>query len=121
MDLLFKWCPARCRAPRRERDQKGINMELIKHYAKEVVKNKDGHKYWEASNSQLAGYVYDEVKQSVPEAKYYNFEGLQIITTNDKQEHSLLSTLEVMEDLCNERIIQIHRLRDQIYGGATDV
>ena len=33
----------------------------------------------------------------------------------------MLSTLEVMEDLCNERIIQIHRLRDQIYGGATDV
>lgn len=96
-------------------------MELIKHYAKEVVKNKDGHKYWEASNSQLAGYVYDEVKQSVPEAKNYNFEGLQIITTNDKQEQSLLSTLEVMEDLCNERIIKIHRLRDQIYGGATDV
>ena len=85
-------------------------MEMIKYCAKEVVKNKDGHKYWEASNSQLAGYVYDEVKQSVPEAKYYNFEGLQIITTN-----------EVMEDLCNERIIQIHRLRDQIYGGATDV
>ena len=43
---------------------------MIKYYAKEVVKNKDGHKYWEASNSQLAGYVYDEVKQSVPEAKY---------------------------------------------------
>nr|DAS74864.1 MAG TPA: hypothetical protein [Caudoviricetes sp.] len=117
---LFR-CPGRFRAPRRERDRKGINMEMIKYYAKEVVKNKDGHKYWEASNSQLAGYVYDEVKQSVPEAKYYNFEGLQIITTNDKQEHSLLSTLEVMEDLCNERIIQIHRLRDQIYGGATDV
>lgn len=96
-------------------------MELIKHYAKEVVKNKDGHKYWEASNAQLAGCVYEEVKQSVPEAKYYNFEGLQIITTNDKQEQSLLSTLEMMEDLCNERIIQIHRLRDQIYGGDTDV
>ena len=93
-------------------------MKMIKYCAKEIVKNKDGHKYWEASNSQLAGYVYDEVKQSVPEAKYYNFEGLQIITTNDKQEQSLLSTLE---DLCNKRIIHIHRLRDQIYGGATDV
>ena len=57
----------------------------------------------------------------MPEAKYYSFDGLQIITTNDKQEQSLLSTLEVMEDLCNERIIQIHRLRDQIYGGDADV
>lgn len=96
-------------------------MRDISYFVSEVLRYKDGHEYWEACNLQLATQVYDEVKQSVPEAKYYNFEGLQIITTNDKQEQSLLSTLEVMEDLCNERIIQIHRLRDQIYGGATDV
>lgn len=96
-------------------------MEMIKYCAKEVVKNKDGHKYWEASNSQLATQVYEEVKKSVPEAKYYNFEGLQIITTNDKQRKSLLSTMELMEDLCNSRLAAIQKLRKQIYGGDADV
>ena len=63
----------------------------------------------------------EEVKQSVPEAKYYNFEGLQIITTNDRQEQSLLSAMELMEDLCNSRLIAIQKLRKQICGGVTDV
>ena len=63
----------------------------------------------------------EEVKKSVPEAKYYNFEGLQIITTNDKQRKSLLSTIELMEDLCNSRLAAIQKLRKQIYGGNADV
>ena len=91
------------------------------HFVSDVLRNKDGNEYWEACNLQLAEYVYEEVKQSVPEAKYYNFEGLQIITTNDRQEQSLLSTVELMEDLCNSRLIAIQKLRKQIYGGVTDV
>mgnify|MGYP000797754106 CR=1 FL=1 len=72
-------------------------MRDISYFVTEVLRYKDGHEYWEACNLQLATQVYEEVKKSVPEAKYYNFEGLQIITTNDKQRKSLLSTMELME------------------------
>ena len=96
-------------------------MKDISYCVTEVLRYKDGHEYWEACNLQLATQVYEEVKKSVPEAKYYNFEGLQIITANDKQRKSLLSTLELMEDLCNSRLAAIQKLRKQIYGGDADV
>ncbi len=92
-----------------------------KYFVNEILKNKDGHKYWEACNLQLAKEVYAEVKKSVPEAKCYTFENLQIITTNEKQEETLLSTLEILEDLCNNRLCKIEKLRDEIYGGDADV
>lgn len=96
-------------------------MRDIRYFVSEVLRYKDGHEYWEACNLQLATQVYEEVKKSVPEAKYYNFEGLQIITTNEKQRKSLLSTMELMEDLCNSRLATIQKLRKQIYGGDADV
>lgn len=96
-------------------------MRDISYFVSEVLRYKDGHEYWEACNLQLATQVYEEVKKSVPEAKYYNFEGLQIITTNDKQRKSLLSTMELVEDLCNSRLAAIQKLRKQIYGGDADV
>lgn len=96
-------------------------MKDISYFVSEVLRYKDSHEYWEVCNLQLATQVYEAVKQSVPEAKYYNFDGLQIITTNDKQRKSLLSTMELLEDLCNSRLIAIQKLRKQIYGGDTDV
>lgn len=96
-------------------------MKDISYFVTEALRYKDSHEYWEACNLQLATQVYEEVKKSVPEAKYYNFEGLQIITTNDKQRKSLLSTMELMEDLCNSRLAAIQKLRKQIYGGDADV
>ena len=88
------------------------------HFVGEVIDGKNGNIYWSASNQKLSERVYERVKEMIPKAKYYEFEGLQFITVNDKQEDTLLKFLENLSDMYELKISEINAVRDQILEGS---
>lgn len=84
------------------------------HFVEEVINGKSGSAYWSACNQQLAEQVYESVKEMIPKAKYYEFEGLQFITVNDEQEDTLLKFLENLSDMYELKIRAITAMRKQI-------
>lgn len=84
------------------------------HFVKEVMRQKNKSGYWSACNQKLAEQVYERVKQMIPEAKYYEFDGIQFITTNPKQEKTLLKFFENLQDLHERKLCEIKKMVDQI-------
>lgn len=84
------------------------------HFVKEVIQNRNKSTYWSACNKELAEQVYERVKEMIPEAKYYEFDGIQFITTNHKQEKTLLRFFENLQDLHERKICKIKDMMCQI-------
>lgn len=91
------------------------------YYIKEILKGRRSKSYWSASNKRLAQYVFREIKEQIPEAKYYEYDGLQFVTVNHKQKKALLRMLETLEDLYNKKLGEINGLMQQIAGEVEDV
>ena len=91
------------------------------YYAREVMSNKDGAEFWQSANESLAQRVYEQVKQEAPAAKLYVFSGVQVITTNQTQEETLLRFLEMEEDICSAKLNEIQEIRRQIEREDEDV
>lgn len=90
------------------------------YYVAEVMRNRHESIYWSACNKGLAGCVFNEVKKQLPAARYYEYGGLQIITTNEQQERTLLNLVETEKDICEMRLNEIEALRRQITGEDED-
>lgn len=84
------------------------------HFVQEVMDYKNQSTYWSACNQKLAEQVYERVKQMIPEAKYYEFDGIQFITTNPKQEKILLKFFENLQDLHEKKLCEIKDMMCQI-------
>ncbi len=84
------------------------------HFVKEVMREKYEKMYWSACNKELAEQVYERVKQMIPEAKHYEFDGIQFITTNQKQEKTLLKFFKNLQDLHERKLCEIKKMVDQI-------
>ena len=50
----------------------------------------------------------------IPEAKYYEFDGVQFITVNEMQEKTLLLYFETLQDMYERKICEINDMRCQI-------
>lgn len=92
-----------------------------KYYVAEVMRNRNESIYWSACNKGLAASVFNEVKKQLPAARYYEYGGLQIKTTNEQQERTLLNLVETEKDICEMRLNEIEALRRQITGEDEDV
>ena len=84
------------------------------HFVREVMRKRNKSPYWSACNQKLAEQVYERIKQMVPEAKYYEFDGIQFITTNSKQEETLLKFFENLQDLHERKLCEIKKMVDQV-------
>lgn len=87
------------------------------HFVKEVMHQKNKSMYWSACNQKLAEQVYERVKQMISKAKYYEFDGIQFITVNHKQEKTLLKFFENLQDLHERKLCEIKDMMCQILGG----
>lgn len=84
------------------------------YYVVEVLRGRYDSNYWSACNKDLAERVFDEIKKHIPEARYYEYGGLQIITTNKHQERTLLNLLDAEKDICEIRLSTINAIRRKI-------
>lgn len=84
------------------------------HFVKEVIREKNKSPYWSACNKELAEQVYERVKQMIPEAKYYEFDGIQFITASPDQEKTLLKFFENLQDLHERKLCEIKDMMCQI-------
>lgn len=93
--------------------------EDTENFVADVMRQQNGSTYWSACNRKLAEQVYECVKEMIPKAKYYEFEGLQFITVNDEQEETLLYFIENLRDMYEHKICEINNMRCQIMEAGT--